>query len=840
MLRHCLAFLFLLIVFVSQAQPEPKRLYLGNDTHLDLMYNGNEEKWSKLVLEMTDFYLNLGESTVKDAPERRSKWNYDCAYWLWTLEHRTSPAYFARVIAQIKNQQASVPYNFTLPIYGSFNAESILRSFYYGGYLERKYGIDVDIAVCQENATVPLGLASLWAGSGASYSWKGVCNCASKTPTKGARPHEIYYYKGLDSTGVLMKWYSNYGWNAELGGYAEMLEPTVAVIQMDTLCDSKRYPYRVAGAFGRGWDNMVNYAYDMAWGLNHRTRPGTKLFLSNELDFFKDFEQTYGKTLPSETAAFGNEWDLLPASMMSVMGEIRRKMEQLRSAEAMAAVVANQNPAAFENLKQQKEDFMYALSVISAHGWTIDGPITKAEFAAWARQQRDKVVLYVDNLQAQAARLMAEKISTRNGTKRFFAFNSLNWERTDVADFEYDGPADISVQDLSANRSVPFQFIEKKGKKYLRILAEKIPSVGYKVFEIRNINPKKIASKVKVTNQTVETPFHKVKFTKAGVIVSLIDKKTGKELAKNLNDLGNKNNDETTADFSIENQGPVSLTLRCLSDKPLKHISRITFFSHIPRIEIANEVRQNFGNQLYQTFNFNIENPIVWHEEIGAVIKAKKITEGGHYSDHNGRYDHQSLNHFADISNSQAGITLSNTDCLFMQLGKSTTEKLDSESSEINVLVGGQIDKNFNLGIRNQGGDSLFFQHFALLPHGAGFDQAQAMRFSLEHQVPLVTQALAGEGSGNWPEKQYSFLTTSDPNLLLWTMKPAEQDRGLALRFWNMGNNKTDVSCTFATPLRDAYEATHVETDVAKATFLGNNLTIKAKQQQMKTYRVTF
>ena len=97
------------------------------------------------------------------------------------------------------------------------------------------------MAVCQENATIPLGLASLWAGSGAKYSWRGVCNCARKMKTVGPRDHEIYWYTGLDDSRILMKWYSNYGWNAELGGYAEMLEPTVAVIQMDTLTDSKRY-----------------------------------------------------------------------------------------------------------------------------------------------------------------------------------------------------------------------------------------------------------------------------------------------------------------------------------------------------------------------------------------------------------------------------------------------------------------------------------------------------------------------------------------------------------------------------------------------------------------------
>ena len=158
-MRKILLLTCLIFQISTYAQEVPlKRLYLGNDTHVDLMYNGTEERWNQLILEMSDFYLKLGESTMKEEVSNRSKWNYDCAYNLWVLENKTSPEYFKRIIAQIKNQQASVPYNFTLPLYGASTAESVLRSFYYGGYLERKYGIDVDIAVCQENATIPLGL----------------------------------------------------------------------------------------------------------------------------------------------------------------------------------------------------------------------------------------------------------------------------------------------------------------------------------------------------------------------------------------------------------------------------------------------------------------------------------------------------------------------------------------------------------------------------------------------------------------------------------------------------------------------------------------------------------
>jgi alpha-mannosidase len=820
-----------------------KRLYLGNDTHLDLMYNGTEEKWSQLLTEMADFYLKLGEDSKNEEPAKRSKWNYDCAYWLYVLEKNTTPEYFQRIIAQIKNQQASVPYNFTLPVYGASTAESILRSFYYGGYVQRKYGIDVELAVCQENATIPLGLGSLWAGSGAKYSWKGVCNCATKTKTVGIRNHEIFWYKGLDSSRILMKWYSSFGWNAELGGYAEMLEPTVAVIQMDTLCGSKRYPYHVAGAFGKGWDNMVNYAFDVQWGIHQRTRPGTKLFISNELDFFRDFEKEHGHQIDDETQAYGNEWDLLPATLMNVSSGIRRSMEKLRSAEAMAAIIASKDKNAFQQLDQLKKDFLYGISTISAHGWTTDGPITKDQFAQWARKQQHNIALYVDSLFNMSATILGNKIEN-NGNQQFFVFNPLNWIRTDFADYEYYGDENISVRDESIRQIVPHQWINKMGKKYLRVLAKNIPSVGYKTFTVQKNSNKKFTDYISIDQQTIETPYYKIKLTKAGVITSLVDKKTGTEYAKNtygrfLNDIGS-GADDVDGTMTIEQQGAVSATIFCKASKPIKHSCRITVYNYSPRIDIDNEVQQNFNNPIYWSFSFNSNQPEIWHEETGAIIKAAYKKNGGHYADERSRVDHLTFNHFADVSEkNKGGIMLSNADCLFMKLGESEPQKLDNTSGQINVLIGGQIDKDFKLGIVNQGGDSLFKQHFSLQTHGAIFDATTAMKFSLEHQNPMVTGIVAGIGK-NLLSTTYSFLQTNNPAVIAWSIKPAEENDGIITRWWNMSEKNIRVNIKANQIITDASICSHVETILKKIAVTGKQVAVTLNNNQIKTFKLKF
>ncbi len=837
---YVLVFLFISIHSIAQ-KVDPKRLYLGNDTHVDLMYNGTEEEWDKKILDMADFYLKLGEQSKDEADvARRSKWNYDCAYWLYTLERKKDSAYFNRIIDQIKRQQASVPLNFTLPIYGAFTPESILRSFYYGGYLERKFGIDVDIAVCQENATVPLGLASLWAGSGAKYSWKGVCFCATKTKNHGVRDHEMYYYQGLDDQKVLMKWYSILGNNSELGGYSELLEPTVAVGQMDTLTNTKRYPFRIAAAFGKGWDNMVNYSFDMVWHLNHRTKPGTKLFISNELDFFKDFENTYGKDLPSETLAYGNEWDILPASLVSVTSGIRRSMEKLRSAEALASYAYLQNPRFMDGFKSKKDAFLYGLSVISAHGWTLDGPVTRDQFNAWARVQHKNIASYVDSLQDTSLQVLANNIPDNKAQNRYFIFNSLSWNRDDFVEMPWSGKSNIVVKEAETQKVLNYQIIQKDNQAYLQILAKDIPSLGYKVIEIEATSKKVLINKpiFKLDNQELNTPFYKVKFAKNGVLISIIEKATNKEWVKSengkyFNDLGLGSSHEGT--FKLENVGPLSASLVFESSKPLKNISRITFYSASAKIKIENQILQNFGDPLYWSYSLNLENSIMHHEEIGAMVMVKLKKNGGNYADRMGRFDHLSANHFIKLNNEKSEMLISNHDALFMKLGKSEPQFLDEKSGQINLLVGGQIDKDLNLGMMNQGGDSVFHNSFSFIPSRPSNDNAIAMRFALEDQNPL----LISKAKGSSGALSQSLLSVSDSKVLVWALKPGE-DQGLMVRTWNMAEKPSELTINLSPSLNKVQQATHVETPIKELQILNKSFKISPNRQEMQSFLLDF
>ncbi len=301
-----------------------------------------------------------------------------------------------------------------------------------------------------------------------------------------------------------------------------------------------------------------------------------------------------------------------------------------------------------------------------------------------------------------------------------------------------------------------------------------------------------------------------------------------------MNDLGSGT--DNSGSVNVENEGPVSVTMVCTGKSPLSHASRITLFKDIPRIEIHNQITQNFGDVQRWTFSYNLPAAEIWHEETGAVIKAKPVTEGGHYATRNARFDWLTLNHFADITNGKYGIILSNADCSFMKVGNSELTKLDAETPQVSVLAGGQVDAG--LGIAKQDGDSLFTQRFAIGTH-LNFDPGVAMRFSLEHQNPLVAGLVMGTHA-TYPEKVYSFLTISDPNVLLWSLKPSEDgnEHGLIARVWNFGPTNTSPTISFDLKIASAYQVTHVETDLGTANVVDGNLKESIGHHQIKTFRI--
>ena len=198
--------LTLCLLSASLMAAQQRRIYIAPDDHTDYMWTGDEETYRQSFIKMLDYYLDLADKTSNEAPEFQSRWHADGSFWIWTYERNKPPAAFARLIDRIRDGHISFPLNAMVSTYGGTPTEAVLRGMYYAGTLERRFGLKIPLAIAMEDQTMPYGLGALWAGSGAKYSWKGICGCATKIPPYGPRPHNIYWWKGDDGSRILMKW----------------------------------------------------------------------------------------------------------------------------------------------------------------------------------------------------------------------------------------------------------------------------------------------------------------------------------------------------------------------------------------------------------------------------------------------------------------------------------------------------------------------------------------------------------------------------------------------------------------------------------------------------------
>jgi alpha-mannosidase len=839
-----IAAIFIVAIFLSMDASAQRRFYMAPDDHTDYYWTADGNTYRQAFLTMTDYYLDKMDATQGNPSDMQMRWNCDGSLWMWEYEHNRTPAQFDRFLSRIRDGHMSVALNPLVLVQGGAPAEAVLRGMYYPGLIERRSDVHFPIAIAMEDQTLPYGLPSLWAGAGAKYSWKGVCNCATHVPQLENRDREIYYAGGRDGSRVLMKWNSQFTSNQSFGGYAEAFNPMSSITFAETNTNFQtRYPFPVIGAFGRGFDGLQYTSDEFVTTAQQNSNPARRIIVSDQQDFFQDFESNYGAGLETYAASYGNEWDALIASMAEVSAKVKRSTEKLRTAEAMATLVSLNDPSFMTSRIAARDKAMLDLGLYFEHDWTGDGPVAQSVRANWSRQTAQEISDYVDDLSRDASTALAGQITRSGLFPRFFVFNPLSWTRTDYADIRQRINRHVRIFDVSTGLEVPTQIVRNGGTDALRIIAENVPPVGYKVYEIRDgIQDERPIAPTLPAN-VVENNYYRITLENDGSISSLVDKTRGNRETvraingRLLNDLGG----DRSGTVAVESTGPISTTLRADSSSPLQHTTRLTLFANSNRVEISNEITQNFGNLNTWSYSFDINSPDVWHEEVGAVIRGKLLANGGYYSPRNARYDWLTMNHFADISDgalNNFGITVSNEDAFFMKLGASTSATLDTSTPQINILAGGQIDGP-SLGILNQGGDTLFTQRFAMQTHGA-FDQTAAMKFALEHQNPLVTASIYGFNTQGrpYPANNFSFLNISDPNVLLWSLKPAEDgiNRGIVARVWNQGNTPTNYLLSLPQPIVSAERLTHIETTIAPATVAAGKLSASINQQQIQTH----
>jgi alpha-mannosidase len=483
--------------------------------------------------------------------------------------------------------------------------------------------------------------------------------------------------------------------------------------------------------------------------------------------------------------------------MAEVTASVRRAVEELRAAEGMASLVALYNPGFAQQFDSRRDSAWLNMGLYFEHGWNNDGNASYLR-PAFNRAKAAQIVSYVTSLKHAAGGALAALVRNSSPNARFIVFNPLSWTRSDFADLPYQPVGDVRVIDVSTGAEVRCQPFQRGSSTVLRILAEAVPSLGYRVYEVQ-LQRSRYADSMAVVIEgsgVFRTGRYRVAVNGRGAVSSLLDLQSGgRELVRviggrTINDPGFGSGSPT-----FENVGPVSGTCVTTASGNPPHISRVTMFAGIDRIAMENEITGTIGDgPVSYAFGFEVSGHVVRHEEVGAVVTARTLSQGGSYADRTARYDLLTMGHFVDVAGGSQGVTLSNWDSPFFGVGNSTAAFLDIGTPQINALVGSRIDA---VGFPNQNGDTYFHNRYALRGH-SGYNAVRSMRFALEHQNPLVALPLP-PSSGPYPSGAYSLLSIADSSTILWAIKPAEEGiadpthGGLVMRLWNLSPLQNDA-----------------------------------------------
>ena len=816
-------------------------VYISNENHTDYGWNATTATYDSAMLAELDYYRGQFDATDGDDARVQARYVADCWYSLYLYQQSRSSAQFDDAISRMLDGHLTVVLTPLVQLYGAMSTEGTIRAGYWPGMIERQYGVSFPLAEQMENDTIPWGLASIWAGSQARYSWKGICNCVDRAPFSN-RTDEVFNWRGPDDRGVLMKWYQIQGSNSQSwGGYSEVRDNmTQPKIQAAIDRFSARAPnLSVTGLFGYGWDDVSSQTTALvslatAWNTAHGT---DKMRVSNGTDYFQAVEGL-NPTLTTLKGGWGNDWDLWTTSLTKRSAQARDAMEQLRTTEALSAFVHWKDSTPWRSRQAALFTGLLGYFKFYEHGFSDGGvglSYVVANKKVWAQAIGDAVSTATTAARSDLADLFATPAS---GT-RVAVVNPLGFVRSDYVDLDVaDGTGPYVVTDLATMTEVRAQVVTLAGNDYLRILASDVPSLGYRTYSYALGTPAAFGNAATVTSGEIASSLYRVTMGTRGRLTDVYDLTNSKQLVTTSSAMNDWEGTSGTCTPASSNSGPVSRTLSCTMVGTPDRTVAVTLIYGVDRVEIADTISENTTSTQSYLFDANLTTPQLRMEEVGAIMRPGSAAQGGDFLA-GARVDWITLNHFASWATAGYTITLSNWDAGFVKVGTSSVTAFSLPATQLRVLAIGGSELAY-AAITDQGGDTTFVNRFALQGSAAAYDGPAAMRFALAHQNPLQAVALpVGQTRRPFSALTQSWLSVSSPNVVVTAFKPVEEGRrGLAVRVWELTGTATDFTIDASALNADrAWSTSLIETDLVSTSVSNGAITAHADANQMVTYR---
>jgi len=276
----------------------------------------------------------------------------------------------------------------------------------------------------------------------------------------------------------------------------------------------------------------------------------------------------------------------------------------------------------------------------------------------------------------------------------------------------------------------------------------------------------------------------------------------------------------------------------------------IILYDRIKRIDLANRVLKDSTPllEIYFAFPFKIDNPNFRFEGSNSVIKPLRDQFPGSNS------NYYAVQHWADVSDGKIGVTLSAIESHLLEFGGLwpcyvsqahhgvTPPDFGREFVKPGELTKGHmyafvLDSNFRTNFQPvQQGDMLF--RYSITTHKGGWKEGRPRDFGWATGNPLIAVRVNGKREGTF-DKKTSFCQVDKPNVLLLTLKRAEDRDGIIVRL--IETEGKDVTATVTLPhltIKKAYLTNLVEENTARLIYSTHKVTAPVKAFGITTIRL--
>jgi alpha-mannosidase len=147
--------------------------------------------------------------------------------------------------------------------------------------------------------------------------------------------------------------------------------------------------------------------------------------------------------------------------------------------------------------------------------------------------------------------------------------------------------------------------------------------------------------------------------------------------------------------------------------------------------------------------------------------------------------DFNCVQHWVDISNGQTGITWTTNEAPLIEIGTLTNEELNNgykvwkkKTTLSNTFYSYVMNNYWHTNYKaDQEGKVTF--HYSIFPHNS-FDAGEAARRGTESNQPLIVSS-----SDNNTGELKSLLAIQNKNIILSTIKPSVDKKGMIIRLYN-------------------------------------------------------